>query len=140
MEAALRTAYEVMTGEKLPKVELSNVRGYAAVRYVYHSTVLHCLRGSYSLLCLSSRKASVMIGDREVKVAVVHGTKRVREIVEAVMAGDRSFDLIEVMVPPALYLPIALGFSSHLRGCRPVLEGVWAVVVSPKRQVSILMS
>lgn len=34
MEAALRTAYEVMTGEKLPKVELEAVRGYSAVRSV----------------------------------------------------------------------------------------------------------
>jgi NADH-quinone oxidoreductase subunit G len=34
MEAALRTTYEVMTGKQLPKVELTAVRGYSAVRYV----------------------------------------------------------------------------------------------------------
>lgn len=77
MEAALRTTYEVMTGKPLPKVELTAVRGYSAVR-----------------------KASVMIGDREVRVAVVHGTKKVREVVEAVLSGDKSFDLIEVMACP----------------------------------------
>lgn len=38
MEAALRTAYEVMTGQKLPKVELEAVRGYSAVRYDLSST------------------------------------------------------------------------------------------------------
>lgn len=48
------------------------------------------------------------------RVAVVHGTKRVREVVEAVLAGDKSFDLIEVMV---LCLPLLtfLG-SSFLTG------------------------
>jgi iron only hydrogenase large subunit-like protein len=41
-----------------------------------------------------------MIGEREVRVAVVHGTKKVREVVEAVLSGDKSFDLIEVMACP----------------------------------------
>lgn len=82
MEAALRTAAEVLTGKPLEKIDFTAVRGYESVR-----------------------AATVKVGDLDINVAVVHGTARVREVVEAVLKGDKTFHLIEVMVRAAtLYL------------------------------------
>jgi iron only hydrogenase large subunit-like protein len=36
-------------------------------------------------------------------VAVVTGTKNIRALVERVLAGDKSLDLIEVMACPGLF-------------------------------------
>lgn len=61
MEAALRTAYEVITGEELKKLDFKDVRGEEGIK-----------------------KASVKIGDIEVKVAVAHGLGNARKILDEI--------------------------------------------------------
>lgn len=83
MEAALRTAYELLSGEKLDKVEFQVVRGLKPVR-----------------------EASITIPVREldkeveVNVCVVTGTKYVEPIIRDVLAGNSKYHFIEVMNCP----------------------------------------
>ncbi len=77
MEAALRTAYETITGKELEKVDFEAVRGKQGVK-----------------------KASVKIGDKEVKVAVAHGLGNAREVLEEIKAGTADYQFVEIMACP----------------------------------------
>lgn len=77
MEAALRTAYETLTGKELSKLEFEDVRGKEGIK-----------------------KATVKIGDKEVKVAVVHGLSNAREILEEIQAGNADYQFVEIMACP----------------------------------------
>ena len=77
MEAALRTAYEVITGEKLPKLDFEDVRGFEGVK-----------EASYNLAGL------------DVKVAIAHSTGAAAKLLDAVKAGEKSYTFIEVMGCP----------------------------------------
>ena len=79
MEAALRTAYEYITGEKAPAqlYDLQPVRGYEGIR-----------------------EASLQIGELNVNVAVVYGTANARKMIERMKQGDKQYHFIEVMTCP----------------------------------------
>ena len=79
MEAALRTVYYVVNGRELEQIELTQLRGFEGVR-----------------------AATVELGGDigVVKVAMAHGLKPTRQIVEAVLAGTADFDFIEIMACP----------------------------------------
>ena len=79
MEAALRTAYEFITGEKPPELlyELSPVRGLTEVK-----------------------DATVIIGDLKINVAVIYGTKSATKVIEQLKTGDKKYHFIEVMACP----------------------------------------
>ncbi|SOB57884.1 NADP-reducing hydrogenase subunit HndC [Pseudodesulfovibrio profundus] len=79
MEAAVRTMYYAVNGEELEGIEVTALRGFEGVR----SAVVD-LGGD--------------IG--EVKLALCHGLKGVRAVVEDVLAGRSDFDFIEVMACP----------------------------------------
>ena len=79
MEAALRTAYEYLTGESAPAalLDLQPVRGYEGLR-----------------------EASLTIGAQTVNVAVVYGTANARRLIERLRAGGKQYHFIEVMTCP----------------------------------------
>lgn len=77
MEAALRTAYEIMTNKELPKIDF------------------HELRGLDNL-----KEASLSINGREVKVAAVSSLLKAREVMESIKNGKCDYDFIEVMACP----------------------------------------
>ena len=79
MEAALRTIYHAVNNRELEHIELEQLRGFEGVR-----------------------TASVDLGGAigVVKVAMCHGLKPTREMVEAVRAGNTDFDFIEIMACP----------------------------------------
>jgi len=77
MEAALRTVYELMTGNPLDDVVFNEVRGLAGVK-----------------------ESTVKINDMDVKVAVAHGTKNIRKLLNAIRAGEKEYHFIEVMACP----------------------------------------
>ncbi len=77
MEAALRTVYEVVTGQTLAKLEFDDVRGMTGVK-----------------------TAAVDLAGTEVKVAVAHGLAHARQILERIKAGQADFTFIEVMCCP----------------------------------------
>ena len=77
MEAALRTAAEVILGTKLEKLEFNEVRGTDPIK-----------------------TATYKLGDVEVNVAVTSGTKNAKELLNKVKAGEIKADFIEVMACP----------------------------------------
>lgn len=77
MEAALRTAYELITGSTLMALDFVEVRGLEGVK-----------------------EASVNVGGLEVKVAVTHGLGNARKLMDAILAGEANYHFIEVMCCP----------------------------------------
>ena len=77
MEAALRTAYEVITGQKLEKLEFTDVRGLEGVK-----------------------EASYNLNGLDLKVAVAHSTGAASRLLDAVRSGEKSYTFIEVMGCP----------------------------------------
>lgn len=79
MEAALRTAYEYITGEKAPAAlyDLEPVRGMEDVK-----------------------EAQVTIKGIEVNVAVIYGTKAASRFIERIKNGGKEYHFIEVMTCP----------------------------------------
>lgn len=79
MEAALRTAYEYITGENPPEslFHLTPVRGYEGVR-----------------------EATLQIAGMDVNVAVVYGTANAGKLVEQIKRGEKNYHFVEVMTCP----------------------------------------
>ena len=79
MEAALRTAYAFITGQRPPEalLDLQPVRGYEGIR-----------------------EASLEINGLTVNVAVVYGTANARKMIERIRSGEKQYHFIEVMTCP----------------------------------------
>jgi iron-only hydrogenase group A len=77
MESALRSAYFLLTGKDLQKLEFEQVRGMAGVK-----------------------EASVDLGGKTIRVAIANRLSNARQIAERVKAGDSPWDFIEVMACP----------------------------------------
>ncbi|MDO5410355.1 MAG: [FeFe] hydrogenase, group A [Lachnospiraceae bacterium] len=77
MEAAIRTGYELITGEKIPELDVTAVRGTDGVR-----------------------RADIRIGELTLRVGIVTGLKNIVPVLEAVKAGTINLDFIEVMTCP----------------------------------------
>ena len=77
MEAALRTAAEVIEGKPLEKLEFSDVRGVEGVK-----------------------TASYKLGDITLNVAVASGTANAKKVLDAVKAGELDVQFIEIMACP----------------------------------------
>ncbi len=82
MEAALRTAYDYVTGGKLKNVEFENVRGLAGVK-----------------------EGTIPVGNHTVKVAVAHGLSNVEFVIDKVRQAkakgeELPYHFIEVMACP----------------------------------------
>ena len=77
MEAALRTAAEVLTGKPLEKIDFEEVRGTEGLKF-----------------------ATYKIGDLEVKVAVCSGAANAKKLLRGVQDGTYDVQFIEVMACP----------------------------------------
>ncbi|MCO6468407.1 MAG: iron hydrogenase small subunit [Bacteroidales bacterium] len=77
MEAALRTAYEILTGDTLKDVNLKAVRGMDGIR-----------------------EADININGTILKVAVAHTLKNARILLEQIENGTSPYAFIEVMSCP----------------------------------------
>ena len=79
MEAALRTAYEFITGERPPEVlyELEPVRGMDGIK-----------------------EATLKVGDLDVNIAVIHGTANATKMIEKLKTSEKQYHFIEVMTCP----------------------------------------
>ena len=77
MEAALRTAVEVITGETLPSLDFVDVRGTEGIK-----------------------EACYNVGGLEVSVAVANGLANARQVLEWVKSGEKNYTFIEVMACP----------------------------------------
>lgn len=77
MEAALRTAYKMLTGEELVDFRIGAVRGFEG-----------------------RKEAKIKIGDLEVGVAVVSGLSNAAALLEEIRNGRNDIHFIEVMTCP----------------------------------------
>ena len=78
MEAAVRTAYEVLTGKTLPKIDFEELRGLDGIR-----------------------EATVSVpGVADLKLAIVYGLGNARKIMEQIKAGTCPYHFVEVMACP----------------------------------------
>ncbi len=77
MEAALRTAYEILTGKELEKLDFTSVRGLAGVK-----------------------EAEVEINGKIIKVAVVNTLGKARQLLEKMKNGEVEYHFVEFMACP----------------------------------------
>ncbi len=77
MEAAVRTAYEVLTGRPLDKIDLNIVRGFEGIK-----------------------EAELDIDGTKIKVAVAHTLKNARALFDQIEEGKSPYAFIEVMTCP----------------------------------------
>jgi len=77
MEAALRTAAEVILGKPLEKLDFEDVRGTEGIK-----------------------RASYKLGDKTIRVAVASGTKNAKKLLRAVQSGEEQYEFIEIMGCP----------------------------------------
>ena len=77
MEAALRTAYETVTGKELAKVDFEDVRGKKGIK-----------------------KASVDLDGTELKVVVAHGLSNAKKVLEEIKNGEADYQFVEIMACP----------------------------------------
>lgn len=77
MEAALRTAAAVLDGKELEHVELKEVRGLEGIK-----------------------EASYNLGGMEVRVAVAHGMKNAKVLLDQIREGKSPYHFIEIMGCP----------------------------------------
>ena len=92
MEAALRTAAKKLTGKELEKVELTEVRGFDGIK-----------------------EATYNFGGTEIKVAVVHGMKYAKVLLDQIREGRSPYLFIEVMGCPGGC--IAGGGQPYVKPC-----------------------
>lgn len=74
MEAALRTAYYLLTNKNLEEINFENVRGYNGLR-----------------------EANIKINDLELKVAIIDGMSNAKKVLEDVKNNETKYDYIEIM-------------------------------------------
>jgi NADP-reducing hydrogenase subunit HndD len=77
MEAALRTAVEKLSGQKLEKLDFTDVRGMQGIK-----------------------EASYNVAGMEVKVAVASGLANAKELLNKVKRGEANYHFIEIMGCP----------------------------------------
>lgn len=77
IEAACRTAYEVMTGKTLPKIDFEELRGLEGVR-----------------------SATIDVDGIKLNIGIAHGLSNARKLLEQVKRGESTFHAIEVMACP----------------------------------------
>ena len=77
MEAALRFAYEAVTGKKLENVEFHSVRGLEGVK-----------------------EAEIDLDGKKIAVAVAHGTANAQKMLDSVRSGEKTYQFMEVMCCP----------------------------------------
>ena len=77
MEAALRTAADVLEGKSIENVEYKAVRGLEGIK-----------------------EATVTLGGIELKAAVAHSTGAAKELIQRIKSGEATYHFVEVMACP----------------------------------------
>lgn len=77
IEAAVRTAYEWVTGEELKRVDFEQLRGMEGIR-----------------------SAEVKVGDMTLRIGIAHELGNARKLLEGIRSGELHYDAIEIMACP----------------------------------------
>lgn len=89
MEAALRTAWELITGREVPfeKLNITPVRGFEGIK-------------SATLTFSNVKPEFDFLEGAELRVAVAHGLANAKKLVDGIRSGKLAFDFVEVMACP----------------------------------------
>ena len=77
MEAALRTAQDILTGQDLEKIDFEQVRGGEGIK-----------------------RATVNIGGKDIKVVAASGLANAQRIMEEIKSGKADYPFVEIMACP----------------------------------------
>lgn len=77
MEAALRTAADVLEGKSIDEVKYEAVRGLEGIK-----------------------EATVTLGGVEIKAAIAHSTGAAKELIKRIQSGEATYHFVEVMACP----------------------------------------
>ena len=77
MEAALRTAQDILTGEQLEKIDFEQVRGGEGIK-----------------------RATVEIAGKDLKVVAASGLANARKILDEIKEGKADYQFVEIMACP----------------------------------------
>jgi NADH-quinone oxidoreductase subunit G/NADP-reducing hydrogenase subunit HndD len=77
IEAAVRTASEMLTGKPLENVDFKQLRGLEGIR-----------------------EAVVQVGDLQLKIGIAHGLGNARKLLESIQNGTSDYHAIEIMACP----------------------------------------
>ena len=77
MEAALRTAQDVLTGQDLKEIDFESVRGKKGIK-----------------------RATVEVAGKTIKIVVVSGLGNARRIMEEIKSGEADYQFVEIMACP----------------------------------------
>lgn len=77
MEAAIRTAYHILTGDELEPVEFTQIRGFKGIK-----------------------DAELEINHQKYKICVASGMKNAKVLLEQIKRGESPYDFIEIMGCP----------------------------------------
>lgn len=116
MEAAVRTAYEVITGKTLPKIDFTELRGLEGVR-----------------------EATVHVQDGlDLKLAVVYGLSNARKMLEQIERGESPYHAIEVMACPGGC--IDGGGQPYHHGDADIVKARWEAIYQADKNMPIRKS
>ncbi len=89
MEAALRTAWEIITGREVPfeKLNITPVRGFGGIK-------------ATSLIITDAKPEFGFLEGVELKVAVAHGLANAKKLMDAIRSGTVHYHFVEVMACP----------------------------------------
>jgi NADH-quinone oxidoreductase subunit G/NADP-reducing hydrogenase subunit HndD len=76
-EAALRTAYKLVTGKELESLDVEAARGFDGLK-----------------------EATVKIGEVDLRIAITSGLKNAQALLDQVISGEKQYDFIEIMACP----------------------------------------
>ena len=77
MEAALRTAEDILTGKELPKIDFEQVRGSQGIK-----------------------RATITIAGKPISVVAASGLENAKKILEEIKTGKANYQFVEIMACP----------------------------------------
>ena len=115
IEAAVRTAAELITGETIERIDFEQLRGLEGIR-----------------------SATVAIGDLDLKIGIAHGLGNARKLLESIQKGEADFHAIEIMACPGGC--IGGGGQPYHHGDQDVIKkrqkAIYEIDVNSKRRKS----
>ncbi len=115
IEAAVRTAYEVITKKPLPKIDFEELRGLEGIR-----------------------SATIDVDGLKLNIGIAHGLKNARKLLEDIKAGKCNFHAIEVMACPGGCIDGA-GQPLH-HGNSEVIKARWEAIYRADKEMPIRKS
>ncbi|MBR4136665.1 MAG: [Bacteroidales bacterium] len=115
IEAAVRTAYEVITKKSLPKIDFEELRGLEGIR-----------------------SATIDVDGLKLNIGIAHGLKNARKLLEDIKAGKCNFHAIEIMACPGGCIDGA-GQPLH-HGNSDIIKARWEAIYRADKEMPIRKS